>query len=142
MFDPACLPANEEIVEAFLRVAYENAGTSLEPWPTTAVRLLSARDPARVWDVLCLLIERASGEVLAGIGTSELENFLTDHAAEYIDRIEERARLDRNFVVALANAWMTRGAFPPDVEDRLLHASQGCITFLDGVGDETWGDAP
>lgn len=125
------LPPDEAIIAGYLRDSETASDPDEdEPWPMDAVRMLVYFDPARAWTVLCRLIEAAPEDVVVRIGAGPLEEFLNRYGDRYVAEVEAASGND-NFVLALANVWLSRGELPPEVELRLHQASRGTITFLD-----------
>jgi hypothetical protein len=127
------LPEDEVILESYLSCDHTEIQDVEEPWAIDAFRILIAQDPARAWKLICELLARAPERLIPTIGVSLLESFVSRHGFQYIDQIEDEAKKNDRFVIALANVWITRGAFPPDIEARMVMASRGSITLLDDV---------
>lgn len=126
------LPSDDRIVDAYLRrERWPDSTADDEPWAIDAFRTMIVRDPPRAWRLIRRLIEVAPKEMLGSIGTGELEEFVSRHAADYIKEIEQAAKESDGFVDSLANVWITRGAFEPAIEQRLVTASRGTIDVLD-----------
>jgi hypothetical protein len=65
-----------------------------------------AADPEAAWSLILEGVSRAkSNAVLGLIGAGTLENFLAHHGPAFIDRVEELARTDQRFLVAVTNVW-------------------------------------
>lgn len=128
----ADLPADEVVAEGCIR-AFQAGWNDPDAWAADGWPVLLAHDAERAWRVLLLLVERAPDDVLGQVGAGPLEDFVNEHAPEFIDRIEERARRDPRFRAAMAGAWLSRGALPADVEERVARASAGGILLLGGT---------
>jgi hypothetical protein len=55
------------------------------------------------------------------------------NGSKFIPDIEREAATNSRFVEALGSTWISRGAFPPEIELRLVNASRGAIEILDDV---------
>ena len=63
-------------------------------------------DPEEAWARILTGVRRASSEKVLGlIGAQALENFLAHHGDAFIDRVEQQARSDPRFWVAVASVW-------------------------------------
>lgn len=130
--DASQLPDDEEIVNAYLQAHITQLELD-EAWPIDAFHILLSSDPERAWRLIRKLIDRAPDSLVAMIGAWQLEDFVSCHGPKFIVDIEREAATNSRFLEALANIWITRGAFPPEIEARLVNASQGTIGVLDGV---------
>ena len=101
-------------------------GWAADGWPVVLMH-----DAERAWRVLLLLVERAPDDVpLSLVGAGPMEDFINEHAPELVGRIEERSRRDPRFREAMSGAWLSAGALPADVEERVVRASAGGILLL------------
>lgn len=130
--DVSELPDDEEIVNAYLQTSIAQPEQE-EAWPIDAFRILIPRDPERAWRLIRKLIDRAPDSLISMIGAWQLEDFVSLHGSKFIADIEREAATNSRFVEALGNIWITRGAFPPEIETRLVNASRGAIEVLDDV---------
>jgi Domain of unknown function (DUF4826) len=123
-------PEYERVVEAWF--AYEETF-----WAWERVRDIAENDPELGWRVVLLLVDGApSEEVLESVAAGPLEDLLGAHGEQFVERVEERARVDERFRQCLAGVWLTRGDLPPEVEQRLVGASGGEILVSDPMPDE------
>jgi hypothetical protein len=77
-------------------------------------------DPEALWPIILQMVADAPDEHhLGAIGAAPLENLLTFHGLELVDRVEAAARADARFRTALGyvDGWST--SITPDVTDRL-----------------------
>jgi hypothetical protein len=79
---------------------------------------LEAPAPEAFEILLALVGTAPNDDALAAIGAGPLEDLLSWHAANFVDRVEESARRDPAFRKALASVWLSE-AVPPDVRQRL-----------------------
>lgn len=127
-------PTDDLVVRAFLHaliVPTEDEGS----WAANVWRDLSWSDPLRAWHILSEVICRAPADRLSDLGLGELETFLHSHGVEFVGQIEQRAGSNPNFRIALSSVWLTKGALPQDIEDRLQHASRNTMTIVDLSGE-------
>jgi hypothetical protein len=127
----ADLPDDEVIVEGCIR-AWQKGWNDPDAWAADGWPVLLMEDAERAWRVLLLLlVERVPDDVpLTQVGAGPMEDFINEHAPEFVDRIEERSRRDPRFREAMAGVWLSRGALPADVEERVVRASAGGILML------------
>lgn len=52
--------------------------------------------------------------------------------------VGKRAAADSRFLLALSNVWLTRGALPPAIEERLHRASREALEIIDTSEEERW----
>jgi hypothetical protein len=63
-------------------------------------------DPESAWPVILLMIEAASTDsLLRDVAAGPLEELLSNHAHDFIDRIEDHARKDAKFRKCLCGVW-------------------------------------
>jgi|GEM_PF-1995184 len=63
-------------------------------------------DPESAWPVILLMIEVASTDsLLQDVAAGPLEELLSNHAHDFIDRIEDHARKDVKFRKCLCGVW-------------------------------------
>jgi|GEM_PF-3522241 len=126
----ADLPEDEVIVEGYIR-ACQAGWKDPDAWAADGWPVVLFGDAERAWRVLLLLVERAPDDVpLSLVGAGPMEDFFNEHAPAFVDRIEERARRDPRFREAMAGAWLSRGALPADIEERVVRASAGGVLLL------------
>jgi hypothetical protein len=67
---------------------------------------LCTSDPERAWTAILRVLELESDrEVLAVLAAAPLEDLLSRHGEEFIERVEERARVDPAFLRILQGVW-------------------------------------
>jgi hypothetical protein len=89
-------------------------------------------DPERAWPILLDLISELPEDLVGLAGAGPLEEFVVHHAAAFVDRIEARARAreDHRFRECLSCIWLSGGALPRAIQQRLLDAAGGRILLL------------
>jgi hypothetical protein len=128
----ADLPADEVIVDGCIR-AWWTEWNDPDAWAADGWPVLLMHDAERAWRVLLLLVERVPDNddlPLIRVGAGPMEDSINEHAPAFIDRIEERSRRDPRFREAMSGAWLSPGALPADVEERVVRASAGGILLL------------
>ena len=84
-----------------------------------------ASDPDQGWTLILEGIRRASSEKILGmIGASAIENFLSHHGKQFIDRVEHQAEADPRFRTALAHMWKF-GEIDESVWERVRRLQEG-----------------
>ncbi|HEX8715513.1 MAG TPA: hypothetical protein VF722_00950 [Gemmatimonadaceae bacterium] len=119
-----------ELIEQYIALEQSRDCDAEESWPVDALRRIVPDEPDRAWRILTSLISRSPEALLPRIGVRELEEFVALHALDFISQIESHARADRRFRLALGNVWISHGAFPSEIEQRLIAASNGTMTLL------------
>jgi uncharacterized protein DUF6869 len=78
------------------------------------------RDPEAAWEILLELLDRApTDDARDRLAAGPLEDFVRDHGAAFLDRIDEQAAKDPRFREALTQMWVWPSV-PATVRDRLL----------------------
>ena len=121
-----------ELIEQYVALerSRDHGSDAPESWPVEALREIVPREPDRAWRILKALIRSSPDELLPRIGVRELEEFVTLHGGKFISEIEAQAREDARFRYALGEVWISKGQFPPEIEKRLVTASNGVMTVL------------
>lgn len=88
-------------------------------WAEFELSRYSHDDPERCWTLLLQILERAGtdAKVLQGLSAGALEDLLSEHGTEFIDRIEQEAVRNSAFRVLLGGVW--RNEIPNDVWRRV-----------------------
>ena len=77
-------------------------------------------DPERLWPIMIALVDRApSNEILMWIAAGLVEDTVTWHGRRFLDRLEQRAVVSKNFHAALRGIWGWE-RFPKEVRERLF----------------------
>lgn len=82
------------------------------------------------WEVVRALLRQAEDDELGFHAAGPLEDLVVLRGAELIDEIEAEARVDRRFRWALGCIWLSHGALPAAVLERVVRASGGQIKPL------------
>jgi hypothetical protein len=118
-------------IQAFIRHAELGTRDRESFWGWDAVNdIVHAAPPEDAWDLVVELVRRAPDQVLGHVAAGPLEDLVRLHGAALVEWIEGEARRDARFRWALGAAWLSRGALPPEVEDRILRASDGHLLVL------------
>lgn len=84
-------------------------------------------DPESAWQLILDIIKRDSNEtIMFDLGAGPLEMLLDGRAEQFIDRIEDEARINRAFRIALSGVW-NRG-FSYDIWTRIGAAVSNPVT--------------
>jgi hypothetical protein len=106
-------------------------------------RAILADGPAEAaWEAVLEILRRAPDDELGFHAAGPLEDVVAYRGAELVGRIEAEARRDPRFREALGRIWLSRGALPDDVLDRVVRASGGAIRpfgRIDGLGAASTG---
>lgn len=102
-------------------------------WTTEEFDRAVAEEPELAWQLIFAVIkEDSSPDVLGLLGADLLEDFLSEHGEEFIGKVEEEARRNELFKLALRNVVTSRG-MPDDVQAR-IHAAANPTDVLDEEG--------
>ena len=110
----------EELVEGMLACADQQNVTCSE----TLIRLieLSETQPEVVWDVIVEVTRRQpTDEVLGMLGTGPLEDLMWKHGRDFIDRVEEEARINSELRNLLSGIY--RGEIDDETWTRVVKIS-------------------
>ena len=127
--DPA---RDAELIEQYIVLEQSRDSDAADSWPVEALRRIVPEEPGRAWLIIKALVRDSPDDLLPRIGVRELEEFVALHGVKFISEIEAQARIDDGFRVALGNVWISKGAFPLEIEARLVAASNGTLTVLGG----------
>jgi hypothetical protein len=96
-------PTDDEIVSGYLA---NYAGEQSAFWAFEEACELLSRDPERLWRIALRLIQQAPDDAaLAYVAAGPLEDLLAFHGPTFIQRVEDLARRDSRFLLALAGVW-------------------------------------
>jgi hypothetical protein len=77
------------------------------------------KDPERLWPIVTTMVDRAPSEaVLWYVAAGPLEDLVSYHGPHFLDRLEDRARVNLRFRDALRGVWGWQ-RFPRVMRDRL-----------------------
>jgi len=80
-----------------------------------------AQDPELAWQAILNVLEQSENEfVLENLAAGPLETLIGRHAAGFIDRVEQRARVDERFRWLLGGVW--QGLIPQEFWQRVERA--------------------
>lgn len=108
---------DEELVAAYVRYAVGRRKEDFRAWDSLST--LVSEEPERAWDLLLRIVDAAPDDRLGYVGAGPLEDLLHEHHALLGARIEARARRDARFREALRGVWLSPGAIPRDLAERL-----------------------
>jgi uncharacterized protein DUF6869 len=108
-------------------------------WAWDAVYELVSDEPTKGWEAIEALVRHASDEALNSIGCGCLEDLIRSHPAEFVEQLEELARTDPRFRLALSSVWLTLEDVPEDLARRYWIASGRKLAVLDAPKD--WATA-
>ena len=130
--------ADEEIVREYIgfRMTREEQNDDDDYSALYVIDELIHDHPDRAWRILCRLCDAAPLSLVPDIGIRDLENFMHLHGDRFVAEIEEQARSSERFRLALANVWLPRNLFSPQISERLVEASGGELTLLE-MNDRT-----
>jgi hypothetical protein len=118
-------------IQAYIRHAELGSQDREYFWGWDAVNDFVHTAPAeKAWDLVVELLRRAPDEVLGDVAAGPLEDVVRLHGSALIAWIEGEARRDERFRWALGCVWLSRGALPREVEDRIVRASDGRLLVL------------
>lgn len=101
-------------------------------WAWSEVNDLVHDDPAKGWLAIQALVRHStSNETLGSIGAGALEDLIELHPADFIEPIEELAREDERFRVALGCVWLRLEDLPENLVRRYWIASGRELGVLD-----------
>jgi hypothetical protein len=100
---PRTLPAQDEVLIEAWFVYQKNF------WAFEAVGALVSEEPELAWPFILRLLERAEGQAIFNIAAGPLEDLLTGHGLQLIDRIAEEARQNEKLRTALTGVWLNEG---------------------------------
>lgn len=96
-------PTDDEIVSGYLA---NYSGDQSAFWAFEEVCELVSDDPERLWLITLQLIEQAPDDAaLAYVAAGPLEDILALHGPTFIERVEDLARSDSRFLLALSGVW-------------------------------------
>jgi hypothetical protein len=100
---PPKAPTDDEIVSGYLA---NYAGDQSAFWAFEETCELLSDDPERLWLITLRLIEQAPDDAaLAYVAAGPLEDILAFHGPTFIERVEDLARRDSRFLLALSGVW-------------------------------------
>jgi hypothetical protein len=109
-------PSDEQIVSGYLA---NYAGDRTAFWAFEEVYDLLSRDPERLWRIALCLIEQAPDDAaLSYVAAGPLEDILAAHGPAFIERVEDKARKDSRFLLALCGVW-GHHRFDPEIYARI-----------------------
>ena len=82
------------------------------------------------WELVRTLLRQAEDDDLSFHAAGPLEDLVVLRGAELVDEIEAEARADKRFRWALGCIWLSHGALPAAVLERVVRASGGQIKPL------------
>lgn len=119
-----------DLIEQYLLLEGAAVDDAEESWPVESLRRIVPHEPERAWRILKSLIRASPDNLLSRIGVRELEEFVALHGSQFIAEIEAEADADERFRTALGDVWISKGAFPQEIERRLVAASGGAMAVL------------
>lgn len=88
-------------------------------WAWEAVSEAISERPEEGWNLVLELIREAPDKhILANVAAGPLEDLIVQHSEAFIERIEEMARKDPQFRLALSGVWC-EGDIPKELFDRI-----------------------
>jgi hypothetical protein len=95
----------------------------------------SAADPEDAWSLVQALVATAPDDATLGyVAAGPLEDLVKRFGVDLIEEIEESSRRDARFRLALGMIYLSYGALPPTILDRVVSASNGQIRPLGSRG--------
>jgi len=116
------------LVETWLRHARDRRAEDFWAWQELFDLVHS--DVRAGWDVVLTLVAAASDDLLPAVGVGPLEDLISEHVDEVIDKVVRQAAADPRFRDALTQSWFTYGQLPPHAERKLIAATEGVIRIL------------
>jgi len=90
-------------------------------WAYETMSDLCRIDPEAAWDVMRRIVNRVDDEaILACVGSGPLEDLLTQHGRDFVDRVIAEIRGNAKFADVVAAVWRNR--IPIDVWDKVQAA--------------------
>ena len=132
-------PEPSEWARVWLRHSLEHRPEDFWAWQSLADA--TSGDPERAWPVVLELLAQAPFERLGYVGAGPLETIVEDHAAAFIDRIEEAAAIDPRFREMLGAVWLNSWGIDPGLVARLVTASAGRIEVQEFDPEEAEAEA-
>jgi uncharacterized protein DUF6869 len=103
------LKNNERLINSWIAMhhAQEDSAEYKENiWAEFELSKLAQDDPETCWQLILEILQRdQSPKVLQGLAAGALEDLLGSHGPEFIDRVEERAQVDKPFQRLLGGVW-------------------------------------
>lgn len=91
-------------------------------WAEFELSKLAQDDPEMCWELILEILQRDQApKVLQGLAAGALEDLLGTHGPEFIDRVEERAQVDKRFQHLLGGVWQNE--ITEDIWKRLQSVS-------------------
>jgi hypothetical protein len=91
---------------AFVRSERDSPESERYLWAHGAFWDLCRENPDDAWcAILNVLARNPDARVIRNLAAGPMEDLLTNHGAEVIDRVEKRARADRTFAALLGGVW-------------------------------------
>jgi hypothetical protein len=91
-----------------------------DDWAWKFVDDMVKKEPKVVWPIILNLVAYSeTDEMLCNLGAGPIEDLLNYHADDFIDRIDEQARHDQKFCLALSCVWPNK-KLTQEVLDRVL----------------------
>ena len=138
------------LIEAYHRHGAHKRDEDFWAWEA-AGDIARGQDAERAWELVIALIRSAPDDRLTFVGAGTLEDLVSTHAANLIDRIVAEAEHDPRFREALASIWLVVEDVPPMALQRLqtvtgnriLIATQAEIEEAGAEAERKWlaGDA-
>ena len=120
------LPEDEaNLAGVWIQYAAEQRDEDFWAWDRLTSLVLD--QPEQAWPILHRIIADAPEVLLGYIGAGPLENLLSEHSAEFGERIADQARRDARFRAALSAVWLSHGEISPTLEARLQQLTGGKI---------------
>lgn len=98
--------STDELITAFFR-NWENENKGEDFWAFEKISDLKNTDPAGLWDITLLLIEKApSSDALNYVAAGPLEDLLREHGSYFFDHVIQEAKSNKRFLYTLAGVWL------------------------------------
>jgi hypothetical protein len=105
-------------------------------WAWVEVDRLVRDDSATGWQAILALLHHATTEkALVDIGCGPLEDLLRMHPSQFVAPVEQLAKADPRFRLALACVWLTLEDVPENLARRYWEASGRELSVLDAPAD-------
>lgn len=115
---------NEELIREWIQ-GFKSESKQASP---AYIELSDAveNDPERAWQIILAILKRdQSDNVMSCLAGGPLEDLLVYHGKDFIDRVEELARIDQDF------NWILGGVWKNDISDEVWNR-------VTSVRKETW----
>lgn len=105
----------------FVRTPFDSARSEKLFWTFDLLVEAAHNDPELCWRLILAVLASDSDEhMIAALAAGPLEDLLTQHGTDFIERVESKAAQNPLFRRMLAGVW--RNAIAQDVWDRVLAA--------------------